>query len=91
MVSENSLLYSIKRKVKYGELIYVDEKMDKSECIQNLRDVFATLKWGIWEMLPACKRCDFEDDYWDKEVQRRLKEYELLDYEYEMSCVRKDR
>lgn len=75
--------------VKYGEVIHIDEKANKAESIQSLRDVLATLKWDIWEMLPACKRCDKDIEYWDKEVQRRLKEYELLDYEYEMSCVRK--
>ena len=40
-------------------------------------------------MILIPKRCNVEEDYWDKEIQRRLKEYELLDYEYEMSCVRK--
>ncbi|MBR3833727.1 MAG: 1-acyl-sn-glycerol-3-phosphate acyltransferase [Lachnospiraceae bacterium] len=75
--------------VKYGEVISVDKDADKAERIQYLREVLATLKWDIWEMLPTCKRCNVEEDYWDREVQRRLKEYELLDYEYEMSCVRK--
>ena len=75
--------------VKYGDVIHIDEKADKKERIQNLRDVLATLKWDIWEMLPVGKRCDVDEDCWEKEVQRRLKEYELLDYEYEMSCVRK--
>lgn len=75
--------------VKYGEVISVDKDSDKVETIQYLRDVLATLKWDIWEMLPVCSRCDVEADYWDREVQRLLKEYELLDYEYEMSCVRK--
>lgn len=70
-------------------MISIDINADKAECIQSLRDVLATLKWDIWEMLPACKRGDVEEDYWYREVQRRLKEYELLDYEYEMSCVRK--
>jgi len=75
--------------VKYGDVITVDKDSDKAEYIQYLRDVLATLKWDIWEMLPICKRCDVKEDYWDIEIQRRLKEYELLDYEYEMSCVRK--
>lgn len=75
--------------VKYGEAIFVDTSADKAECIEYLRDVIATLKWEIWETLSTHKRCDVEDDYWAREVQRRLKEYELLDYEYEMSCVRK--
>lgn len=75
--------------VKYGDMIHIGEKADKKESIQNLRDILATLKWDIWEMLPSSKRCDVEDGYLEKEVQRRLKEYELLDYECEMSCVRK--
>ena len=41
-------------------------------------------------MFPCEKRIDIDDDYWNQEVLRRLKEYKLLNYEYEQSCVRQD-
>lgn len=75
--------------VKYGEPIYIAKECDKDRQIQELRDVFATLKWDIWDMFPVEKRITIADDYWEIEVTRRLNEYKLLDYEYEMSCVRK--
>ena len=75
--------------VKYGEPIYMAEECDKNRQIQELRDVFATLKWDIWDMFPIEKRSEIDDDYWEREVIRRLNEYKLLDYEYEMSCIRK--
>lgn len=75
--------------VKYGEPIYIAKECDKNRQIQELRDVFATLKWDIWDMFPVEKRSEIDDDYWEREVTRRLNEYKLLDYEYEMSCVRK--
>lgn len=75
--------------VKHGNLIHIKQSDDKSQAIQNLRDVFATLKWEVLESFPMEKRSEVPKDFWDKQIQRRLDEYELLDYEYEMSCVRK--
>lgn len=75
--------------VKYGEPIYIAKECDKDRQIQELRDVFATLKWDIWDMFSVEKRSEIADDYWEREVTKRLNEYKLLDYEYEMSCVRK--
>ena len=82
------LEYRDKCYVKYGEPITLDKDADKLEAIQQLRDIFATLKWDIWESFPCEKRADIDDNYWNEEVSRRLKEYTLLDYEYEMSCIR---
>lgn len=75
--------------VKFGESLHISENSDKAIEIGRLRDVMATLKWDIWEMFTEDKRENITDDYWDKEVEKRLGEYKLLDYEYEMSCVRK--
>ena len=57
--------------------------------LTNPKDIFAFMK-ELWEMFPCEKRKDIDDDYWNKEVLRRLKEYKLLNYEYEQSCVRQD-
>lgn len=75
--------------VKFGEPLHISENSDKAIEIGRLRDVMATLKWDIWEMFTEDKRENITDDYWDKEVEKRLGEYKLLDYEYEMGCVRK--
>lgn len=77
--------------VKYGEAFAVGEEEDKAEVIKHLRDVFATLKWDIWEHFPIVHRDTISDDEWNKEVQRRLLEYTKLDYEYEMSCIRTEK
>lgn len=63
----------------------------KGEVINRLRDTFATLKWEIWEGLSVEHRQDIPDEYWEKEIARRLREYRKLDYEYEMSCIREER
>lgn len=74
--------------VKFGTPVNIDSCADKSVSIVQLRDNMATLRWNIWEQFPVEKRSDIPEDYWSMEVKRRLDEYVLLDYEYEMSCVR---
>ena len=75
--------------VKFGNPINIERNYGKQKAIEDLRDILASLRWELWEWFPVEKRCDIPDDFWDNEVQRRLSEYKLLDYEYEMSCVRK--
>ena len=75
--------------VKFREPIYVKETDEKSAKFEELSEIMATLKWEIWETFPATKREDVELDEWDKEKDVRIKAYPKLDYEYEMSCVRK--
>lgn len=74
--------------IKYGEPVEVSEEDDKAEVINKLRDILATLKWEIWETFPAERREDITDGDWESEIKRRLNEYRMLDYAYEMSCVR---
>jgi len=76
--------------IKYGQPICVSKDADKGEMIQELADIFATLKWDIWSEFPVIHRADDMKDEWDREVLRRVKEYPKLDYEYEMSCVRQN-
>ena len=74
--------------VKTGDPIYVAEDADKLEEITKLREIFATIRWEQWEMFPQEKRCDVEEDYWEKYVTERLAEYPKLNYEYEKRCIR---
>ena len=74
--------------MKAGEPIFVAEDADKLEEITKLRDIFATIRWEQWEMFPQEKRCDVEEDYWEKYIADRLAEYQKLDYEYEKGCIR---
>lgn len=74
--------------VKFGEPIYIDHDVDKTEAIQFIGDVMATLKWEIWESLPIEKRSERLKDEFDLEMRKRVAEYPKLNLEYEMSVVR---
>lgn len=74
--------------VKFGQAVTIREQDKKQEKINELEDVFATLKWEIWEMLPVEHRSEGMREQWEVEVQRRLTEYSLLDYEFEKGIVR---
>ncbi|MBE5965282.1 MAG: 1-acyl-sn-glycerol-3-phosphate acyltransferase [Lachnospira sp.] len=75
--------------IKFGQTMYVTKEDDKSEKIEELEDAFATLKYDIWSQFPVIHRENGMKEEWDKEVLRRVTEYPKLDYEYEMSCIRK--
>jgi len=77
--------------VKYGEAIMVNREDDKAAVIDALRDIFATMKWEIWEGFPRECRKNIPENYWENEIERRLKEYSKLDYVYEMSCIREEK
>ena len=57
----------------------------------KLRDIMATLKWEIWNEFPVVKRNYMLSANWEQEVKRRIAEYPKLDYEYEKSCIRRER
>lgn len=73
---------------QFGEPIYClpdDEKKDK---FMKLEEAMATIKWEIWESFPIEKRQDINMDEWDIEVEKRLSEYPLMDYENEKRFIR---
>lgn len=74
--------------VKFGDPIYIDHDADKTEAIQHLEDVMATLKWDIWESFPIEKRSERLKDEFELEMQKRVADYPKLNLEYEMSVVR---
>ena len=75
--------------VKFGDPIYIDHDADKTEEIQHLEDVMATLKWDIWESFPVEKRSERLKDEFELEMKKRVADYPKLNFEYEMSVVRK--
>lgn len=74
--------------VLFGQPIYLQKNDNKKERADEVRDVLATLCWNIWDSLPHYKRSDIKPDEWDKEIEKRLKEYPKLKYEYEKSVIR---
>lgn len=74
--------------VKYGKLVKVEKNCDKSEEINRLTDIFATLKWEIWEQFPQESRKDILGNEWSAEMDRRVSEYPKFNREYEKSCAR---
>lgn len=75
--------------IKYGDILNIADNEDKKIAVDKLRDIFATLKWDIWENYEVGRRSDVVNEFWEREVERRINEYKLFDYKYEMSCVRK--
>ena len=75
--------------VKFGDPIYIDHDADKTEEIQHLEDAMATLKWDIWESFPVEKRSKRLKDEFELEMKKRVADYPKLNFEYEMSVVRK--
>ncbi len=60
----------------------------KQEKIDELSDKMASLKWEIWELFPVVSRKNVRMEEWEEEVQRRIADYPVLDFEYEKSCAR---
>ena len=45
--------------VKYGKPFYPDADKDPAESILELRDILATLKWGVYEYIGQTRRDGF--------------------------------
>ena len=73
--------------ISFGQCFRVTENDDKSYKIKELRDIFASLKWNIWE---KSTKFEAQNDDWEKIIKQRLIEYPKLDYDYELSCIRKE-
>lgn len=73
--------------VMFGEKIYVSSNEDCNEVTTIVRNQLATLRWYIWEQLPTEIRTGLDMELWNREMQRRLREYPKLDYEYEKSVI----
>ncbi len=72
----------------FGKPIVVKMSDDKAQMINELRDEMATLKWSIWEEKSIYHRAEIKLESWKEELDTRLAEYPLLDFEYEKSIIR---
>lgn len=75
--------------VKFGEPIYVKKTDEKTAKFEELSEVMATLRWEIWEKFSIVCRKEVDMREWELEKVSRIKAYPKLDYEYEVSCMRK--
>lgn len=72
-------------KINIGENIdlseYGESKEEKAKAINYLRDVLATLKWGIWET-EHHNRNEIQQTEWDDYISVRLNEWTYSGLEY---------
>lgn len=72
-------------KVNIGEnfdmSVYGDGAEEKSRAIGDLRDVLATLKYEIWETVPA-KRTQLAVDEWEQYIEERFSEWPYFNLDY---------
>ncbi len=73
--------------ISFGQCLNIAESDDKSSKIKELNNIFASLKWQIWEKNTSLANSAYE---WEKIVKQRLSQYPKLDYDYELSCIRKE-
>ena len=74
-------LFKIKIGKDFDMNLYGSGNAEKSRAIGDLRDVISTLKWEIWET-EKVNRKEIPDDYWDKYVSDRFKEWPYFNEEY---------
>lgn len=74
-------------RVTFGEPILPDNYRSKKEQIDELRDIMASMVWYNMEERPMVKRCDLDKEMAREELKQVLKEYPLLDAEYENSII----
>lgn len=63
-----------------GEQLQFDN-VEEKDAVQTLRDTLATLRWKIWEYLPQEKRSNLPVDYYERFLEERLKEYDVINME----------
>lgn len=77
--------YGKKFKINIGKVfdvnLYPEGTCGKSKAIEDLRDILATLKWEIWET-EQTTRDAISNDYWEKYVKARFREWPYFNEEY---------
>lgn len=61
--------------------VYGDGAAEKSRAIGDLRDVLASLKYEIWETVPA-KRAQLAVDEWEQYIKARFSEWPYFNLDY---------
>lgn len=73
----------------FDVLNYTTDTEGKSEAINELRDVLATLKWEIWESEEMIQRENIQGDEWGNYIEQRLSEWPGFSQEYINSLIYK--
>lgn len=82
--------YGKKAVVNIGEAYLPSQEKTKKENIDALRESLATLLYNSQDYLPTISRKDLSNGYYEVWLKKQLATYKKLDYEYEMSVVRKE-
>jgi len=72
---------------KFGKPVYINNNDDKIGKNEELEDVFATLKYDIWEQFPVQSRKDLNSLDWVMTMEKRKAEYPKLDDGFESQFV----
>ncbi|MBE5965281.1 MAG: hypothetical protein E7252_10265 [Lachnospira sp.] len=79
--------------IKFGTVFYVDSMKLLEDSALELRDILATLKWDIYEYIKQTRkdgyinRRSLSDDYWEKYLIERVKEWPMTDLIEELNYV----
>ena len=74
--------------IAFDKPIHYLKNQDKKQSADMLRDTMATLRWNIWEYFPKEKRSEIDMKEWDREKEKRLKEYPKLNYSNDTEVVK---
>ena len=66
----------------FDATLFTHDSDGKSEAISQLRDIFATLKYKIWESEPQIKRRDLQGTEWDQYIKERFSEWPYFNLDY---------
>lgn len=72
---------------KFGDSFKVNEFDNKIDKTNELEDIFATLKFDIWNQFPQRKRADVDNNEWQEIIRKRMEEYPKLDSHREQKYV----
>lgn len=79
--------------VKFGEPFYPNPEKALEDSALDLRDILATLKWDIYEYVKQTRKDGYimrqtlNDDYWEKYLVERVKEWPMTDLIEELDYV----
>lgn len=79
--------------IKFGHPFFVDSTKSLEDSALELRDILATLKWDIYEHIKQSekdgfiKRSTLRDDYWERYLIERVREWPITDLIEEQKYV----
>lgn len=73
--------------VGFGSPIMPNEKTDKAESIQQLRDRMATIRYEQWETRGLLRRGEINTEALREELLSAIKEYPPIDWNYEQTVI----